>query len=108
MNKKVLIYVCAALYSDANERGNSIISGLKANGITDIRGFKARDKFEICLKNCIIDIMVRKNNEDWLRGKCCDAAYNFSREECLYLTRGKSEGPTVPLLDYILKAERGE
>lgn len=107
MNKKEVIYICAETYADANERGNSIIAGLKANGVVDIRGFKTKDEFQIYLKNCIIDILVRKDNDDWIRGKCCNMAYDFSHDECLYLTRNKSDGPTIPLLDYIIKIEKG-
>lgn len=37
-----------------------------------------------------------------------DAAYGFTKEECLYLTRGKSDIPMKPLVDYICELEKGE
>ena len=43
-----------------------------------------------------------------LRGIKVDAAYGFTKEECLYLTRGKSDIPMKPLVDYICELEKGE
>ena len=43
-----------------------------------------------------------------IRGIKVDVAYGFSKEECLYLTRGKSDGPTKLLVDYICELEKGE
>ena len=43
-----------------------------------------------------------------IRGIKVDVAYGFSKEECLYLTRGKSDIPMKPLVDYICELEKGE
>lgn len=43
-----------------------------------------------------------------IRGIKVDAAYGFTNEECLYLTRGKSDIPTISLVDYICELEKGE
>lgn len=43
-----------------------------------------------------------------LRGIKVDAAYGFTKEECLYLTHGKSDIPMKPLVDYICELEKGE
>lgn len=70
-----------------------------------------------CKTNCcrlqtehiVVEYVVCKgSNDSIIKGKHCDLVYGFNKDISLYLTRGKSEGPTLPLLDQIVWIEKGE
>lgn len=67
-----------------------------------------RYRCQIQTENVFVNFLVHANSDQYIRGRYCDIAYGFGRDDSLYLTRGKSEGPTLPLLEQIVRIEKGE
>lgn len=61
----------------------------------------------VCVQTSHTSIMywVERESDNYLKGMHCDVAYNFDAETASRLTRGRSNGPTLPLFDYICKIE---
>lgn len=87
---------------------NFLSATLFNKGIFVKKVIGSRYKCEIQTENVFVEFLVHTNSNQYIRGRCCDIAYGFGRDDSLYLTRGKSEGPTLPLLDLIVRIEKGE
>lgn len=91
------IYTCKFISDTLFSRGISIKKIICKNSRCEFQTNKVFVKF-----------IVHKDSDNLIRGRRCNIVYGFSRDDSLYLTRGKNEKPTLPLLDRIIQIEKGE
>lgn len=107
MTKMTNILVNCDSIKEAKITCKFLTEGISNKGISVKRVMCSGYNCYLETKNVFVTFFVKVKavNDNRILGRHCNLAYGFGRDISLYLTRGKSEGPTLPLIEQIVKIE---